>query len=329
MPPVKQSKMNPMNAFLKSSLCAGVLCAAALASAAPLQRADIPSDPVWVLHLDCDGLRPTAVGQYLLEQMDQPEAKAKLAAFQTIFNIDLRKQVHGLTLYGTGKAPQDGVLLVYADVEPDRLITLAKAARDSQSSTYKQHTIYNWVDDKRKGAKGALPRVYAAVQGNHMIVFGQQETRVAQALDVLDRAAPNLAGSTAFAELGAAGNTSFLQAAARKMDVPDAAPNAALLRLATSARLEIGETNGELCATLGLQAQDEAVANQMASVGQGLLALIRLQKDNPGSVRLAESLSLKQDGVGVVASLAMPNADVIELMKAGAARKAQQKASSE
>ena len=102
---------------------------------------------MWVLHVDCDGMRPTAIGQFLLAEMDKPEAQAKFAAFQTIFNFDPRKQLHGLTLYSTGKAPEDGVLLVYADFDPERLVTMAKAAKDYQSTTYKQHVIHNWIDD--------------------------------------------------------------------------------------------------------------------------------------------------------------------------------------
>ena len=145
---------------------------------------------------------------------------------------------------------------------------------------------------------------------------------------MLDRAAPNLAGGTVFPQLGADGG-SFVQAAARKMDIPDSAPNAALLRLARTARLAIGEAQGQLKATLNLQADDDQIAQQMVSVGQGLLALMKLQKDNPGSVKLAEALSLKQDGAGVVAALAVPVADAIELIKADAARKAEKKAKAE
>ena len=113
------------------------------------------------------------------------------------------------------------------------------------------------------------------------------------------------------------------------MDLPDSTPNAALLRLAKSARLQVGEAQGQLRATLNLQAGDEEVAQQMVSVGQGLLALMKLQKDNPGSVKLAEALSLKQDGAGVVAALAVSTDQAIEMMKADAARKAQKKAEKE
>ena len=316
--------------FLKPALCAcGLISATLTTLSAPLQRADVAAEPTFVMHLDCDSLRPTAIGQFVLAEMEKPEAQAKLAAFQSIFSFDPRKQLHGLTLYSTGKSPEDGVLLVYADFDPERLVTLAKAAKDYQSTTYKQHTIHNWIDDKKKAKDGVKPRVYGAIQAGRIVVFAQQETRVAQALDVLDRAVPNLAGSTVFPQLGATGNGSFIQAAARKLDIPDSTPNAAMLKLAKMARLEVGEVSGQLKATLSLEAGDQEVAKQMASVGQGLLALMKLQQDNPGSVKLAEALSLKQDGAGVVVALAVPAADAIEVMKADAAKKAQKKAKAE
>src|SRR5262252_3017054 len=106
--------MKPL--FWNPALFAGCLLAASFtASANPLQRTDVPADPAWVLHVDCDALRPTVLGQYLLSELEKPDAQDKFAAFQSIFNFDPRKQVHGLTLYSTGSAPEDGVLLVYAD----------------------------------------------------------------------------------------------------------------------------------------------------------------------------------------------------------------------
>jgi hypothetical protein len=321
--------------LMNANLLKAALCVCGLAGAtwpllsSPLQRADVPAEPIWVLHLDCDGLRPTVIGQYLLAEMEKPEAKARLAAFQTIFNFDLRKQLHGLTAYSAGQSPRDAVLLVYADFEGGRLVTLAKAAKDYQSTTYKQHVIHNWIDENKKGKGGPKARVYAAIHGGRVVIFGQQEPRVAQALDVLDRATASLAGGTLFTQLGAGGNGAFLQAAARKLDLPESDPNAAMLRLAKSARLEVGEAQGQLKATLNLEANDEEVARQIASVGQGFVALMKLQKDNPGSARLAQALALKQDGGGVLVSLAVPTGEAIELMKADAARKAQPKAEKE
>jgi hypothetical protein len=320
-----------MNAnLLKAAFYTGGLIATAIpALAGPLQRADVAAEPAWLVHLDCDSLRSTPIGQYILAEMDKPIAKAKLAALQTVFSFDPRKQLHGLTLYSTGKSPADGVLLAYGDFDPDRLVTMIKGAQDYQTTVYKQHVIHNWIDDKKKAVKGVKPRVYAAAQGAHLLVISQQESRVAHALDVLDRAVPNLAASGVFAQLAANGSSGIIQAAARKLDIPDSTPNAAIFRLAKAARLQVGEGQGQLMATLNLETNDPDVAQQIATVGQGLVALMKLQRENTGALKLAEALSLKQDGSGVVATLAIPTGDLIDLIKADAARKAQKKAEKE
>lgn len=314
-------KMN----LLETTLYAGLLAVGLTASASPLQRADLPAEPAWVVHFDVDGLRPTTIGQYLQGEMDKPEAQAKLAAFQQIFSVDLRTQLHGLTLYSTGTSSSDGVLLVYADFDAGKLLTLAKATKDYQSSTYKQHTIHNWIDDKKKPHNGVQPRVYAAIEGAR-VIFGQREATVSQALDVLDGTVPRLSTSSTLPELGAAGDTSFIEAAGRKLDISSSDPNAAIFRFSKLARLQIKEVQGQVNATLTLDANDEAVAGNMLSIGQGLVGLMKLQKEKPEAVKFADALAVKQDGARVVATLAMPAADFVEMLKADAARKAAKKA---
>jgi len=320
-----------MNAnLLRTSLyICGLVAAAWPAWAGPLQRADVSADPTWAVHVDCDSLRPTAIGQYLLAEMAKPEAQAKLNAFQAMCGFDLRNQLHGLTLYSTGKVPKDGVLLVYGDFEPDRLIAMVKGAQDYQATPYKQHTIHNWIDDKKKDVNGVKPRVFAAAQGMHILVISQQEPCVAKALDVLDRAAPSLAGSSVFPQLGTNSGSSVIQAAARKLDIFDTTPSAAVFRLAKSAELQVVEAQGQVKATLNLETTDPDVAQQVAMVGQGLVALMKLQQSNPIALKLAQALALKQEGAGVVATAAIPSGEIIELMKADATRKAQKKAEKE
>ncbi len=322
--------MQNMRANLRNlALWTGIVLATGLSVlAGPLQRADVPANATWVAHVDCDALRPTTIGQYVLGEMDKPENQAKLAVFQTLFSVDLRTQLHGLTLYSTGTTPKDGILLVYADFDANRLVTLAKAAKDYQSTPYKQHIIHNWIDEEKakhtKAKDAPPPRIYAAIHGNR-VIFGQQEARVARALDVLDAAVPNLAGGSDFPQLGVAGSTSFLEAAAHKLDLPDTDPNAAIFRLSKLMTLQVGETQRQFAANLTLEASDEEVAGHIASIAQGLVALMKLQKEKPDSVRLGEALALKQDGARVLASLVLPAGEVVEMIKADAARKAPKK----
>lgn len=311
--------------LLRIALSAGCITAGVLATnAGPLRRADISSDALWVAHLDVDGMRPTAVGQFIRSEMDKPEAQAKLAAFQAFFSFDLRTQLHGVSLYGASKAPQDGVLILYADFDSERLVTLARAAKDSQNTSHGQHTIYSWVDEK-KSRHGTSQRVYAAIAGSR-VIFGQKESRVAQALDVVDGASTSLATSPAFTPLGTPGDTSFLEAAARNLELPGSDPHAAILKLSQSVRLQVAEAQQQLNANLTLQANDEEIAGHINSIAQGLVSLMKLQKDKPESVQFANALSLNQDGAKVVVSLSLPDSDAVAMMKADAARKALRRA---
>jgi len=306
----------------KLTLCAACVCAGGLiARGAPLQRSDVIADPAWLLHLDCDGLRTTAIGQYVLSEMDKPEATAKLAAFQAIFDFDLRSQLHGLTLYGGSGVPEDAVLLVYADFDAGRLTTLAKAAGKYQSSAHGQHVIHSWIDENKQGKNGAKPRVYAAIQGKR-VIFGQREDRVGQALDVLDGVAASMGNGSAFPDLGAPGNGHFIEAAARKMDLPDSDPHAAILKLSQSVELVVSEGQQQVQGALTLMADSTPVAAQVYSIAQGLVALMKLQNDKPESVAIANALTITQDGPRVTGNLALPASQAVEIMKAGAARNA-------
>ena len=104
--------------YCKCVLAAGCLVVASFAGiAAPLHRADVAANPVWLAHVDFDGLRPTPMGQYILAEMNKPEPEAKLAAFKAIVSVDPRTQLHGATVYSVGSTPEDGILLVYADFD--------------------------------------------------------------------------------------------------------------------------------------------------------------------------------------------------------------------
>lgn len=313
-----------MNA--KIILSTTFLAAGALAAAAgPLQRADLPTDPSWVIHVDCDALRQSTVGQFLLSEMDKPQAQEKFAAFQAVFSFDPRKQLHGITLFSTGNTPADGVVLAYVDADPDRLAVLAKTTRDYQTTTHNGMTIHSWIDDKKPAVKGIQPRVYAATFNRNLVLFGQKESTVGQALDVLARKAPSLAPGGVFAQLGAAGDKNFVEAMARKVDMPNSDPNAAVFRLSKLIRLKIGEAARQLNASLVLEANDEEIATQLTSIVQGLTSLMKVQNDKPDAAKLANALNIRQSGNSVMVDLSLPADEIVAMMKAGAARKAQKK----
>ena len=302
-------------------LCIVTIAGVITANGTPLKTSEIPSDPGWFVHLDCDALRPTAIGQFILAEMEKPEAQNKLGAIQAMLNFDPRKQLHAVTIYGPSDSPENGVLMVNADFDAEKLVAVVKGANDYQSSKHGAHTIHNWIDDKKKAKDGIKPRVYGAIHGGHLIILSQHETPVVKALDVLDSASPNLASNKEFKPFERAAGTVVVQAAAHKLNFASKDPNAAVLRLAKSLRLQIGEADRQIKGTLSVEANDEEVAKNMASVVQGLAALVKLQQEKPQAIKLAEALSVKQDGAAVLATLAIPAEDAVAMIKAGNAKK--------
>jgi hypothetical protein len=296
-----------------------VIAAFSPAGATSLQRTDVPADPMWLVHMDFDRLRPTTVGQYIMAELEKPEAQAKLASFQAMFKFDLKTQLHALTLYGMGEAPEQAVLMVYADFDSEHLSALARGAQEYQGTNHNDHAIHSWIDASRKGKGGSPARTYAAAQASRVLIFGQTEAAVAKALDVMDLSAANLTGSKAFPALD--NGSAFFQAAAQHLKVRDSDPNAAVFRLSKSVRLQIGEDQNRVKATLQLSASDDDVARQIASIGQGLISLIKLQRDRPEANKFADALTLKQDASDVIVTMSLAAPDAVEIMKADAARK--------
>jgi len=308
-----------MNRIPKLTAALGASVMALVVQAAPLQRADVISDPVWVLHVDADGLRPTVVGQYILAEMAKPEVQKKLAAFQAIFSFDPSKALHGLTLYGATQAEEDGVVLLYADFVAARLTALAEGAKDHKSVTHSGHTIHSWIDEKKKEKNGVVPRTYAAIAGK-VVIFGQKESSLAEALDVLDRTKPSLMTNAQFARLSEA--PAFVQGAARKPELPGNDPNAAILKQSKMLTLTMNEVQRKLVAVLTLEADTEEIAGQMESIGRGLISLLALQKEKPEALKIAQGLALQKEGLVVKVTLSLSADDAVELMRADAARKA-------
>jgi hypothetical protein len=139
-----------------------VACFAVLAGSAtagPITRADVAAEPAWVLHIDFDKMRSTTIGKHILEETRKPDADQKLAGFTAFTGVDPRQDLFGATLYSPGGAPDDGVVVIYAKFDPDKLVNVAKAAKEYKTSEYQKHVIHSWIDEK-KADQGEKARMY-------------------------------------------------------------------------------------------------------------------------------------------------------------------------
>jgi hypothetical protein len=262
--------------------------------------------------VDCDALRASSVGQSILSE---PEVEDKLVAVGAIFDFDISKQLHGLTIYTTEGHPKDGVLIVYADFDPNRLLILAKAADGFQSVTNGSHVIYSWLDDKKKAKDGERPRLCGAILG-HRVIFGQIESHLAEALDVMDGHAPAFS-STKGLPGPDPGESILLQGELLKFEFDSDDDKAAVFKMSKSVRVKLSEVANNMTASVRLEAPDAETATKIASIAQGLLALLELQKSDTNVLKLANAIVIKQDGPAVGLKLSEPSSALIDMIKEG------------
>ncbi len=304
------------------STTAAVMAGAAAGFASPVNPKDIAADSVTMVHLDWDAISASAVGQSVLSEPALQDALAEVGAR---FDADLGKQLHGITFYTTAGHSNEGVMLIAADFEPDKLLAKAEDLNDFHGVTNGSRVIYSWLDEKWKRREGGTARAYGAISG-HYIVCGQSEARLADALDVLE--GPERAVEAAKEPLYTKpGEHILLEAVVLKVDVPKAQGPAAFLQMCKSAYLKVSEANDNTTATLHLETADDDTAAKLNSMVQGLMAMLKMQGGgDTNATKLANSITITKDGLAVGVTLSMPSSDMIDLMKSGQEKAEQRRA---
>jgi hypothetical protein len=299
---------------------ASVFAAAWTAPAAPLNRADVPARPLWVAHMDCDALRPTRLGKYLLAQMASPEWSADLPASRFIFAFNLRPRLHGVTVYSPGPSPDETVSIVYADLVPQRLIAWVKSGAAVEIIPAGRHLIYGWSETGRNPGGKEAARTYGVFEKSRLVI-GQRRASVVAAMAVIDQKSANLHASGEWPELGSEKSGVFAQGEARKLDLPGADQYLALSKFACQMKFQAAENGGRLNAVLTLNEGDESAARQTYFVARSLIALASYQMNDPLAAWSARNTTVKNEGSVVTATLSATSSDFVAALKTDATRK--------
>jgi hypothetical protein len=283
-----------------------IVASSANALAEPPERADLPANPAWFLHIDCDALRDTYLGQFMLYQWTKPEVYSNVLSFQSVFGFDFRTNLHGITIYDANPNPSNTIAIIYADLDADHLVASFREKTDAKTIRHDHDLIYAWHDPNGD-------QKYAAIVNNRLLL-GQRKASMIAALSTINSATPKVFSVKELPEW-VASDTVFFQASATNMDSLAFNPYLALLRNASRVSFQASETNQQLTATLTAKLADETTAAQTSIVAQGLIAMLSLQKDTPEAARLAEHFSLSRNGSTLTAVFSIPSADLVTAMK--------------
>lgn len=248
----------------------GVMVATHTASALakPVDGGRVPAKAVWMMHLDVDAARESTVMQRMEARMMKkyPQAETMLGMGAGMIGMDIRKDLHDVTVYGLDTDKKNAVMIVHADVDRKKLEAMAAKAPGHKTMEHRGYTLHSWMHKGWKQSQGQ-PVVGAFFQDN-LMVFARTKEQVEMALDVLDSKQPSLGENSPLA--GRVRPGSILVGRAAEIDPKTKCP---VLREGKGYRVAMGENEGISFYRSRLEMTSAEAAEQANSVTKGLVAL--------------------------------------------------------
>ena len=249
------------------------------ALAKPVDGGRVPAKAVWMMHLDMDAARESTVMKRLETRMMKkyPQAETMLAMGAGMIGMDVRKDLHDVTVYGLDTDKKNAVMIVHADVDRKKLEAMAAKAPGHKTMEHRSYTLHSWMHKGWKQSQGQ-PVVGAFFQDNVM-VFARTKEQVEMALDVLDSKQASLGDDSPLA--GRVRPGSILVGRAAAIDPKTKCP---VLREGKGYRVAMGESEGMSFYRARLEMTSVEAAEQANSVTEGLVALGALRFGNEADV---------------------------------------------
>jgi len=307
-----------MKKFLLSSatfcLAAFSLCPAHAA----FDPATVPADAKWILHLDFNALRESPVGKELITMI---EKKAVIPSGANI-QLDVKKLIATLgsaTAYGTtfSKDPKeiDGTLILQGTDDLRKIVEGVAA----QLSVSNPECLVE-VKDLPFSAYSIKGEVTIAFPKEPIILVSRSKPQLLKALDLYRGKGPAAAhGPSSLKNLIPKTKTLLVLAASEVPNTdglfPENAPQARILKMASSASVAIGNDDKLTTASIQLVATDEEMSDKLLKIVQGLTAMLSLaQSDDKQITDFLRSVRAERVGKVIVLNLSFPSDGLVTMI---------------
>jgi len=275
--------------------------------AAPPDFAQVPAEVNWLVHVDVDALHGSTVFQQV--------SKKAVARWKSLaipldkvsqqYGVDLAKDLHGMTVFGSRLSRQKALLLMRADWASETFRQKLALAPDHSVAADDPYEIHCFTQKDR----GQVRPVAAACWKPGIFVFGQAAGEVKFSMEVLDGKRPSLSGRSPLLAAEVPVGTILV---ARMIQVGGCLPvESPLLKQTEQIDFVCGENAGEWFLDAKLQAKTPEAAQQVKQVAEGLLAMARLrQAGDADSLKLLDRIQLRSDDRTIELDFHAPAADV-------------------
>ncbi len=295
---------------VRLAILIGVVVSASVL-AAPLNKTTVSGKAEWVLHADMEALLKTKLAQLIRAELAEQGIEQKLADFKTFFSFHPLDDIRNITVYGQGKEPTKGIVLVQGNFDQSKLDAMVRMNPTFQSSDYGKYAIDSWIDEKNHAGQ----RIFGVWHGTDRLLLSQGEDTVKTALDVLDGKADTAVGKTLVGEIP---KGAFLTIFAEKIsEIVKGDQNAAVLQQAERLNLSAGEKDGRSFITGALVAKSAMESTNIAQAMQGMLAFAKLatQEKMPRLNELANAIKVVAENESVGLHFEWDSADLMSILK--------------
>jgi len=256
---------------LFASTLAVLTLLATLGQAAPLDSKGVATDAKWVVHIDVDAVHSSLVVKRAFETCPllKNESGKHFDKIREMMGVDLRKDLHGITLYGRDTDKTHGVAIVFATVNQKLLLEKAGKATDHKVTQHGKIDIHSWTQKcgpKTHTAAGAFYKP-------DVLVFAASVEGVATAIDVLSGKSPGITDPKS--PLGGrvdAGSSILVRAIAIRPDT-----RCPILKQAQSFSVALGENDGKSFYHASLVMKSPEAAAQVQAINDGFKAIASLK----------------------------------------------------
>ena len=244
---------------------------------------NVAADAKWVVHVDVDAIRESHVVQKAFESCPilKNDAGKHFDTIRDKIGIDLRTDLHGITLYGPDTDKDHAVAIVFSTVNEKLLLEKAKNAANHKVSKHGEIEIHSWTmkhGDKTHPAAGAFFKP-------DVLVFAANADRVTAALDVLDGKSPGITSGPLAGRIRP--GTTVL---ARSIAIPEKT-KCPVLKQAESFRVAMGENDGKSFYRARLVMKTPEAATQIKTINEGIKAVVSLKfSDDADVMKLVDGL---------------------------------------
>ena len=289
------------------------------ATAAPFNPAIVPTEARWVVSLDFNAVRDSALGKELTDSLSFPVTPSEVVDLK----IDPKKllaTVGSATAYGTNFSRQaremDGVLILQGTAD---LRKLAEGYVAQATVTTPDAVIE--IKDLPLEAYMIHGEVVLGFPKEPIILVSRSKTQLVKALEVFRSHKGSIARTASpLSTLLPQSANAFLVAASvapgAEVLGTDTGPQARILQMANAGALTLGDDGKLTSAHLTLAASSDEMADKLQKIIQGVAAMFSLTETSDKQLaEFLQSVAITRDNKVVSLHLAYPTEGIIRIVQ--------------